>query len=32
MKDIDAVFRQFSYADMCKYFDEPPCDMEEARV
>lgn len=28
--DIKAVHRQFSDPDMCKYFDEPPCDLEEA--
>lgn len=30
-KDIEVVYRQFSDADMCKYFSEPPCDMEEAK-
>lgn len=28
--DIEVVYRQFSDPDMCRYFSEPPCDMEEA--
>ncbi|MEK4851443.1 GNAT family N-acetyltransferase [Paenibacillus sp. FSL H7-0756] len=28
--DIDAVYRQFSDPDMCRYFSEPPCDYNEA--
>lgn len=29
-EDIEAVHRQFSDPDMCRYFSEPPCDREEA--
>jgi len=29
--DIDAIYRQFSDLDMCKYFDDPPCNLEEAK-
>ncbi|WNS44703.1 GNAT family N-acetyltransferase [Paenibacillus sp. MMS20-IR301] len=29
-EDAEAVHRQFSDPDMCKYFSEPPCDQEEA--
>lgn len=29
--DLAAVYRQFSDLDMCRYFSEPPCDMEEAK-
>lgn len=29
--DLEAVHRQFSDPDMCKYFDEPPCDLKEAK-
>jgi ribosomal-protein-alanine N-acetyltransferase len=29
--DIDAIYRQFSDPDMCRYFSDPPCDMEEAK-
>lgn len=29
--DIDVIYRQFSDTDMCKYFSESPCDMEEAK-
>ena len=29
--DIKIVFRQFSDPDMCRYFSEPPCNMEEAK-
>ncbi|WP_339249172.1 GNAT family N-acetyltransferase [Paenibacillus sp. FSL P2-0136] len=28
--DTDAVYKQFSDPDMCKYFSEPPCDYNEA--
>lgn len=31
LEDLDAVYRQFSDPDMCRYFSEPPCDMEEAK-
>lgn len=31
IEDLDAVYMQFSDPDMCKYFSEPPCDMEEAK-
>ncbi|WP_310829144.1 GNAT family N-acetyltransferase [Paenibacillus pedocola] len=31
LDDIDAVFRQFSDPDMCRYLSEPPCDLEEAK-
>lgn len=31
INDIEAVYRQFSDPDMCKYFNEPPCDLEEAK-
>jgi len=31
ISDIDEVCRQFSDPDMCKYFSEPPCDLEEAK-
>ncbi len=31
IKDTEVVFRQFSDPDMCKYFSDPPCDMEEAK-
>lgn len=30
-KDIEVVLRQFSDLDMCKYFSDPPCDLEEAK-
>ncbi len=29
--DIEEICRQFSDPDMCKFFSEPPCDMEEAK-
>ena len=29
--DIEAIYRQFSDPGMCRYFDEPPCDLEEAK-
>jgi len=29
--DADVVHRQFSDSDMCEFFSEPPCDMDEAR-
>jgi [ribosomal protein S5]-alanine N-acetyltransferase len=29
--DIEVVYRQFSDADMCRYFSEPPCNREEAK-
>jgi [ribosomal protein S5]-alanine N-acetyltransferase len=32
MDDLDAVYRQFSDPDMCRYFSEPPCDRQEARA
>lgn len=28
--DTDAVYKQFSDPDMCRYFSEPPCDYNEA--
>ena len=28
--DLEAVYRQFSDLDMCKFFSDPPCDSEEA--
>lgn len=28
--DIKVIHRQFSDPDMCMYFSEPPCDLEEA--
>lgn len=31
INDIEAIYRQFSDPDMCKYFNEPPCDLEEAK-
>lgn len=31
INDIDSIYRQFSDADMCKYFSEPPCTIEEAK-
>lgn len=31
VSDLNSVYRQFSDPDMCKYFSEPPCDMEEAK-
>lgn len=31
LNDIDVIFRQFSDPDMCRYFSEPPCNMEEAK-
>ncbi len=30
--DLDAVQRQFSDPDMCRYFSEPPCTREEAKA
>lgn len=32
LDDLEAVYRQFSDPDMCRYFSEPPCDREEARA
>lgn len=29
--DIEGICRQFSDPDMCEFFSEPPCDMEEAK-
>ena len=31
IKDIEAVYRQFSDPEMCRYFSEPPCDRDEAK-
>ena len=31
LKDIEVIYRQFSDTDMCRYFSEPPCTMEEAK-
>lgn len=31
MDDLDAVYRQFSDPEMCRYFSDPPCDLAEAR-
>lgn len=31
LEDLDAVYRQFSDPDMCRYFSESPSDMEEAK-
>ncbi|MCL6605332.1 MAG: GNAT family N-acetyltransferase [Paenibacillus sp.] len=31
IQDVEAIYRQFSDIDMCKYFSEPPCDLEEAK-
>ena len=31
LKDSEVIYRQFSDPDMCRYFSEPPCDMEEAK-
>lgn len=31
LNDIEVVCRQFSDPDMCKYFCEAPCDLEEAK-
>lgn len=31
LKDSEVICRQFSDPDMCRYFSEPPCDMEEAK-
>lgn len=31
LDDLDVVYRQFSDADMCEYFSEPPCDVDEAK-
>ncbi len=31
IKDIEVVCRQFSDPDMCKYFSDPPCDLDEAK-
>lgn len=31
LKDIEVICRQFSDPDMCRYFSEPPCDIEEAK-
>lgn len=28
--DVDVIYRQFSDPDMCAYFSDPPCSMEEA--
>jgi len=30
--DQAAVYRQFADADMCRYFDEPPCTLAEAQA
>ena len=29
-QDIDVIYRQFSDADMCRYFSDPPCTYDEA--
>lgn len=31
MSDLDVIYRQFSVPDMCRYFSDPPCNMEEAK-
>ncbi len=31
LDDLDAVYREFSDLDMCRYFSDPPCDLAEAR-
>jgi ribosomal-protein-alanine N-acetyltransferase len=31
INDIEVVCRQFSDPDMCRYFSDPPCDLEEAK-
>lgn len=31
LNDIEVIYRQFSDPDMCKYFSDPPCDLEEAK-
>jgi|GEM_PF-229875 [ribosomal protein S5]-alanine N-acetyltransferase len=31
LNDLEAIYRQFSDPDMCKYFSDPPCDREEAK-
>ena len=28
--DVDVIYRQFSDPDMCAYFSDPPCSMDEA--
>ena len=32
LKDLESIHRQFSDPDMCRYFSEPPCDLEEAKA
>lgn len=29
--DLEVIYKQFSDLDMCKYFSDPPCDLEEAK-
>ncbi len=31
INDINVIYRQFSDSDMCRYFSEAPCNMEEAK-
>lgn len=31
MDDIDVVYRQFSDLDMCSFFSEPPCTLNESK-
>lgn len=31
IEDLPAVYRQFSDPDMCAYFSEPPCSLQEAK-
>lgn len=31
IRDIQVIYRQFSDLDMCRYFSEPPCTIEEAK-
>ncbi|HBK86584.1 MAG TPA: hypothetical protein DDZ53_11190 [Firmicutes bacterium] len=31
LQDSRVIHRQFSDPDMCRYFSDPPCDLEEAR-
>ncbi len=31
LDDLQVIYRQFSDPEMCRYFSDPPCNMDEAR-